>query len=66
MIHLVGKTDNGIVAHGIVDALFLVQLELEMIVCVDVEINASNHAEVEGLARKCRPPVIGDLHMKAH
>ena len=41
VIHLIDIMDDGIIAHGLVDALLLVQLELEMIVCVDVEIDAS-------------------------
>ena len=52
MIRLIGITDDDIVALGIVVALLFIQLELKIIVCVDVEIDASNHAEVEGLARK--------------
>ncbi len=65
-MRLVCKADDSIIAHGVVDASLIVQLELDMIICFDVEINTSNSASVEGLARKRRPPVIGDLHAKAH
>ncbi len=64
-MHLAGKPNNGIIAHGVEDAVLLVQLELEMIVRVNVKINTSNHPVVECPARKARPPVIRDLHAKA-
>ena len=65
-MQLVCKADDSIIAHGVVDTLLIVQLELEMIICFDVKINTSNSASVEGLARKRRPPFIGDLLAKAH
>jgi hypothetical protein len=65
-MHLIDITDNSIIAHSIVDASLLVQLKLKMDVCVDVKIDASNHASIEGLVRKAQPPVIRDLHVKAH
>ena len=64
-MRLVGKMDDGIVSHGIEDALLLVQLGLEMVVHVNVQIDTSNHTGVECPARKARPPVIRDLHVKA-
>ncbi len=51
-MHLVCKADDSIIAHDIVDALLIVQFELEMIFCFEVKINTSNSASVEGLARK--------------
>ncbi len=64
-MRLVSKTDKGIVSHGIEDVPLLVKLEMEMVVRVDVQIDASNHTGIECPARKARPPVIRDLHAKA-
>ena len=50
--------------HGVECAKLIVQLELEMIVCVDVQIDASNHPTVEFLACEALPPIIRDIHMK--
>ena len=62
---LFGKTDGSIVLHGIEDTPLLVKLKLEMVVRVDVQIDASNHTGIECASRKARPPVIRDLHAKA-
>jgi hypothetical protein len=64
-MHLIGITNNGIVAHGVEDTTLFVQLELEMIVPVHFKIDASNHPTVELVASEAGQPVIRDIHAKA-
>ena len=62
---LVGITNNGIVAHGVISAAFSIQLELEIFVSVDSKIDASNHPAIEFVASKAIPPIVRDIHAKA-
>ena len=57
-MRLVGITNNGIIAHGVISATFSIQLELEIFVSVDSKIDASNHPAVEFVASKAIPPIV--------
>ncbi len=64
-MRLIGIKSNSIVAHGIECTRLIVQLELEMIVRVDVQIDASNHPAIKIFAGESRPSIIRDTHAKA-
>ena len=63
-MRLVGITNNGIVAHGVISDAFSIQLELEFFVSVNSKIDASNHPAIEFVASKAIPSIVRDIHAK--